>query len=189
MARALLCRSVGGAARPTAAQILGGVGASHKPALTLSPSEQRWRSFLGYLLSWRVVCLSAVARLRPNAEVWVGGKPDLEACCVLLLSHVWYSVVEAARAGRAHRPSGADEERGLAAMPREQRTALVARLVDAMGDGEAGMRDGPMLLRLHPGLLATLSANEAGFGRAYEHWLESGGEGRAREHREWLLAL
>ncbi|QDZ22949.1 hypothetical protein HOP50_09g54990 [Chloropicon primus] len=151
-----------------------------------------WSSFLDYLLSWRIVCLSAFVTLQAKQafsngwdfdEVFFsnplsldppsgGGLPNaLECCCILLLARVWYHIIHAAHSRRLYKAAGEKESSALMpSMAEGVKAGLLARMI-------SGLDERGVLFDIHPGLLATLCLHCAEFRQPYERFLSDEGRG------------
>lgn len=177
-----------------------------------------WASFLDYLLSWRLVCLSAIVGLRRDRVR--GDLDDLflaieehnqsqdlldddggsgarssasinphECCCVFLLSKVWTRVIHDARNCKPLR-SGLPLTPAPTAPTRDRGEAsALSKLMAALRGGSP--EEDTNLRGIHPGLLATvaLHAGDSEFLQAYRTWCRRERSGEGSDHERWFGLL
>jgi len=131
----------------------------------------------------------------PTAAAGAARGQALECACILLLSHVWYDLVEAAHT-RSFRslvqtPQAPPPETALSP---ELRSGLLGTVLEALKSGWVSIDEASgALLSLQPGLLTAVCVHHAYAGEAlpaYRGWLHRlRSEGKLSEDKRWQRNL
>ena len=190
----------------------------------LESGRVSWSVFLEYLLSWRVVCLCAFLRLnviqrhcekererilkivfahlKGTASQSTPKIDGVECCCILLLSHVWFDIIQSAnnRTFSVKRASTTPSkirrtcaENGRGHLPEALERLVMQKLMEAFSEERDGEEEKKkkkkQFAETHPGLLATLACEyRREFLPVYEQWVDNLHEwsGEKAEHQRWL---
>ena len=191
-------------ARCLLSQIGEDIGSGKKSA----GGQASWESFVCYLLSWRIVCLSSIlsldlkqepskqrivkALVNPWNEGGEGGqsKPlpssvnSLECCCILLLAPIWYGIINAAHNKMFVDSGSSSGLEGDGAVPQEIRALLLKRMSASLSQ-PGGQSE------VHPALLATAAIHyKEEFLPAYQEWVARADEAwpQKEDYSRWLDA-